>query len=58
MKSARVLAGLTQLQLAEQVGSKEIEISRFETGRSRPDEALKHRIAVVLGKPSYELFQN
>ena len=56
LKAARVLKGLTQLQLAELVGLKEIEISRIETGRSEPDRALRQRIADVLGKPTFELF--
>lgn len=56
LKAARVLKGMTQLQLAELVGLKEIEISRIETGRAYADEDLKRRIAVVLGKPTFELF--
>ena len=56
LKAARVLKGLTQLQLAEQVGTREIEISRIETGRVVPDASLKQRIADALGKPTFELF--
>ena len=56
MKAARVLAGLTQLQLADKVGTREIEISRIETGRIRPAVELKQRIATVLRKPTFELF--
>lgn len=56
LKAARVLMGLTQLQLAEKVGTKEIEISRLETGRARPDSHTKQRIADALGKPTFELF--
>lgn len=58
LKAARVLQGLTQLQLAERVGTKEIEISRLETGRSTPTAELKQRIAQVLQKPAFELFQS
>ena len=36
LKAARVLMGMTQLQLAEKVGVKEIAVSRIETGRSNP----------------------
>jgi transcriptional regulator with XRE-family HTH domain len=57
LKAARVLKGLTQLQLAELVGSKEIEISRVETGRARPDAERKRRIADALGRPAWELFE-
>jgi DNA-binding XRE family transcriptional regulator len=56
MKAARVLRGITQLQLAEKVGTREIEISRIETGRIRPEAELKRRIAEALQKPSFEIF--
>ncbi|HEU5070883.1 MAG TPA: helix-turn-helix transcriptional regulator [Verrucomicrobiae bacterium] len=56
MKAARVLKGMTQLQLADKVGTKEIEISRIETGRAVPEASLKQRIADALGKPTFELF--
>jgi len=56
LKAARVLKGMTQLQLAESVGLKEIEVSRIETGRAEADADLKRRIADVLGKPTFELF--
>ena len=58
MKAARVLKGLTQLQLAELVEVREIEISRIETGRVTPDARIKERIANVLQKPTFELFDN
>jgi len=48
LKAARVLKGLTQLQLADKVGAKEIDISRMETGRARPDAETKRRIAEAL----------
>lgn len=56
MAAARVLRGLTQRQLAEKVGTREIEISRMETGRTQPDAEMKRRIADVLQKPAYEIF--
>ena len=56
MKAARVLEGLTQLQLADKVGRKEIDISRFETGRARPDPDMKRRIAEALQKPAFAIF--
>lgn len=58
MKAARVLAVLTQLQLADKVGTREIEISRIETGRIQPTADLKQRIADVLRKPTFELFDH
>jgi len=56
LAAARVLKGITQRQLAELVGTREIEISRIETGRVAPDAAMKARIALALGKPTFELF--
>lgn len=56
LKAARVFKGLTQLQLADQVGTREIEISRIETGRVCPAAEIKQRIAAALGKPTFELF--
>ena len=58
LKAARVLRGLTQLQLADLVGRKEIEISRLETGRTQPEPDLKRRIAEILQKPAFEIFDN
>jgi len=56
LKAARVLKSMTQLQLAELVGLKEIEISRIETGRCVPHRKMKEKIAEALGKPTFELF--
>ena len=56
LAAARVLKGITQRKLAELVGTREIEISRIETGRITPDVKLKQRIAAVLEKPTFELF--
>ena len=50
-------ARLSYEQLAERVGTREIEISRIETGRVAPDSAMKQRIALVLGKPTFEVFE-
>lgn len=56
LKAARVLRGLTQLKLADLIGLKEIDISRFETGRARPDADTKRRISDALQKPAFEIF--
>ena len=58
LRTARVAQGLTQLQLAEKIGRKEIEVSRFETGRTQPDPEAKRRIAEVLQKPAHEIFDS
>jgi transcriptional regulator with XRE-family HTH domain len=56
LKAARVAKGLTQLQLAERIGLREIEISRIETGRSHPGPEIKRRISEVIGRPTFEIF--
>jgi len=56
LRAARVVLGMTQLQLADQIGRKEIEISRYETGRAIPDAHTKRLIAEALQKPTFELF--
>ena len=56
LKAARALRGLTQLQLAEKIGVAEHDLSRLETGRSEAKPDLKERIAAVLQKPAFELF--
>ena len=56
LAAARVLKGLTQRQLGEKIGLKEIEVSRIETGRVPADPDVKRRIAEVLEKPAFELF--
>jgi transcriptional regulator with XRE-family HTH domain len=56
LAAARALAGLTQRELARRVGTREIEISRIETGRVCPGEDVKRRIAEALQKPALELF--
>jgi DNA-binding XRE family transcriptional regulator len=44
------------MQLAERLGTREIEISRIETGRAQANGDLKRRIAEILGKPTFEIF--
>lgn len=56
LAAARVLKGFTQRELAEKIGTREIEISRIETGRTTPDASLKQHIADALGRPTFELF--
>lgn len=58
LRTARVAKGMTQLQLAERIGRKEIEISRYETGRACPDPETKKRISEILEKSVIELFDS
>ena len=56
LRAARALRSMTQLQLADRIGRKEIELSRYETGRAIPDAQTKRLIAESLQKPTFELF--
>jgi transcriptional regulator with XRE-family HTH domain len=58
LKLARIAQALTQRALGERLGIKELEVSRIETGRARPTPELKKRIAEVLGKQPFEIFDN
>ena len=56
LKLERAERRLSQFELAKMVGVNEVTISRIETGRLTPAPDLKSKIATVLGKPAYELF--
>lgn len=49
LKSLRIDAGLTQEQLAERIGVKKQNISRYENGRVEPNIRTAKRIAEALG---------
>ena len=49
LKAARLAAGLTQTQLAEAVGCKQKDISRYESGLHEPGALTLKKIAQVLG---------
>jgi len=55
MKAARMIKGLTQLDLAQRVGCSEALISKIETGRTSPDRELKERIACILEIEKWEV---
>jgi len=53
---ARVDVGLEQHELAEQLGIKQSQISRYETGKVRPRYELAKRIAVAVGRTVDDLW--
>lgn len=55
MKAARMIKGLTQLDLAQRVECSEALISKIETGRARADRELKERIACILEIEKWEV---
>ena len=46
---ARLAAGLTQKELAEQMGTSQAAIARLEGGSRMPSVRTLHRLAVILG---------
>lgn len=49
LKAARQAAGMTQAQLAEAVGCKQKDISRYESGLHEPGALTLKKMAQVLG---------
>lgn len=56
LKLERAERRLSQFDLAKLAGVTECTISRIETGRLTPAPDLKAKIATILGKPAFELF--
>ena len=56
LRLARTAKQLSQKALAELVGKHEVDISKYETGRSAPDAETKQKIAEALGHRPIELF--
>jgi transcriptional regulator with XRE-family HTH domain len=57
-KLARLSAGFAhQRDLAAVSGLSEGQISKLETGRWNPPAEVKQRLAVILRRPTYEVFQ-
>lgn len=55
LKAARLAAGLTQGQLAEQVGVQQRDISRWENGHREPGVLIVKKMAQALGCSMDEL---
>ncbi len=47
--NARIVAGLTQKELAEKIGTRQSNVSRIENGNSNPSIATLKRIAEATG---------
>lgn len=48
IKQLRVMANLTQTELAEKVGLTYVQIGRYETGKSNPSSDVLQKLAAVL----------
>jgi ribosome-binding protein aMBF1 (putative translation factor) len=55
MRGARRRLGMTQFDLARQVGCTESLITKIETGRAMPHTELKTEIATALGIQTWEV---
>ena len=55
LRHARLVAGMTLLQLAQKAGCSESLISKLEHGAANPSLAMLHRLAVALGTNIAEL---
>lgn len=51
LKIARMQQGLLQWDLAQRAGMSESRLSKMETGKIRPSDAVLGKLAVVLGIP-------
>lgn len=49
LKAARKAAGLTQAQLAEAIGCKQKDVSRWEAGQIEPGVLIVKKMAQALG---------
>jgi transcriptional regulator with XRE-family HTH domain len=56
LKMSRMMAGLTQLELARLAGLSEQHITRIETGRRIPPAPVQERLARALSVPVTDLF--
>lgn len=54
VKALRLMAGLSQIQLAERSGSSQSAISQYEMGLRAPDPLTVGRLSTALGLPPEE----
>ena len=56
LKIQRIAAGLSQRELAEVIGSTEMAVCRWETGRARPSPEMRQRVADALRCKTFEIW--
>ena len=56
LKKYRKRSGLTQRQLAEQIGAKHNSVSNWETGQNEPDTETIHKLCAALLVTANDLF--
>jgi transcriptional regulator with XRE-family HTH domain len=58
LKVAFIESGKTQREVAREIGLSEALLSMAVRGRYLLDESQRRRVAIALGKPVEELFEN
>ena len=58
LKIHRMAANITQRELAEMVGTTEMTVCRWETGRARPSPEMRQRVADVLAVRPFEIWDS
>lgn len=56
LREARLALGISQEALAEGIGRKQQEVSKWERGMSPPHDRLRPRIAEMVHRPVHQLF--
>jgi transcriptional regulator with XRE-family HTH domain len=56
LRIARITAGLSQVSLADRIGTYQERLSRIERGRTPPDAEEIQRLSEVLQTPPEQLF--
>ena len=56
-KKARLVAGITQAELAKRMGVSCVSVSQWETGKNLPSVGRLHRLAATLGTTVEKLLE-
>jgi len=52
----KAVVGVTQAQLADEIGVNEITVCKWETGRAHPSPEMRQRVADALGCKTFEIW--
>ncbi len=55
LKAARILAGMTQREVAGKINVSESRVTAWETGRADPNPKERAQLSELLNIPSYEV---
>lgn len=57
LRAARKAAGLTQVALAELLGTTQQAVAKWESGKGVPRDESRWRLAEALGVPVHQIFE-